>query len=92
MLLENRKEIIMESEKLNQIEQLLTVLVQLIDKKSQINNSDIVQQKELLKQLGISPNTLKKWENLGLKRLEPPIEDTRTVFYQWSDVIHFLNS
>ena len=58
MLLENRKEIIMESEKLNQIEQLLTVLVQLIDQKSQINNSDIVQQKELLKQLGISPNTL----------------------------------
>lgn len=92
MLLENRKEIIMESEKLNQIEQLLTALVQLIDQKSQINNSDIVQQKELLKQLGISPNTLKKWENLGLKRLEPPIEDTRTVFYQWSDVIHFLNS
>ena len=40
----------MESEKLNQIEQLLTVLVQLIDQKSQINNSDIVQQKELLNQ------------------------------------------
>ena len=67
MLLENRKEIIMESEKLNQIEQLLTVLVQLIDKKSQINNSDIVQQKELLKQLGISPNTLKK---VGKSRVE----------------------
>ena len=53
---------------------------------------DIITQKELLKQLNISPNTLKSWENKGLKRLEPPIEGTRTVYYQLSSVINFLNN
>ncbi len=50
----------------------------------------IVTQKELLKILQISPNTLKSWENKGLKRLEPPIEGTRTVYYKMEDVINFL--
>ena len=40
--------------------------------------------------LHISPNTLKTWENKGLKRLEPPIEGTRTVYYKMEDVIKFL--
>ena len=34
--------------------------------------------------------TLKSWENKGLKRLEPPIEGTRTVYYKMEDVINFL--
>lgn len=40
--------------------------------------------------LHISPNTLKSWEKTELKRLEPPIEGTRTVFYKMEDVLNYL--
>ncbi|HEP1725820.1 MerR family transcriptional regulator [Streptococcus pyogenes] len=77
--------------KLNQIEELLNALIFIIQKGLQNNSSyGIVTQKELLKILQISPNTLKSWENKGLKRLEPPIEGTRTVYYKMEDVFTFL--
>ncbi len=77
--------------KLDQIENLLHTLITILQQKLQSNDSyGIVTQKELLKTLQISPNTLKSWESKGLKRLEPPIEGTRTVFYKMKDVIDFL--
>ena len=82
----------MNNEKLEQIEQLLQTLIKRIQIKEQNIPLKIIQQRELLKQLNISPNTLKTWEQKGLKRLEPPIEGTRTVFYLLDDVIDFLNS
>ncbi len=82
----------MNNEKLEQIEQLLQTLIKLIQIKEQNRPLKIIQQRELLRQLNISPNTLKTWEQKGLKRLEPPIEGTRTVFYLLDDVIDFLNS
>lgn len=82
----------MNNEKLEQIEQLLQTLIELIQIKEQNRPLEIIQQRELLKQLNISPNTLKTWEQKGLKRLEPPIEGTRTVFYLLDDVINFLQS
>ena len=82
----------MNNEKLEQIEQLLQTLIKLIQIKEQNRPLEIIQQRELLKQLNISPNTLKTWEQKGLKRLEPPIEGTRTVFYLLEDVINFLQS
>ncbi|HGK7843272.1 TPA: MerR family transcriptional regulator [Streptococcus pyogenes] len=82
----------MNNEKLQQIEQLLQTLIKLIQIKEQSRPLEIIQQRELLRQLNISPNTLKTWEQKGLKRLEPPIEGTRTVFYLLDDVIDFLNS
>lgn len=81
----------MNTIKLNQIEELLNTLITIIQQKLQTSESyGIVTQKELLKILQISPNTLKSWENKGLKRLEPPIEGTRTVYYKMEDVINFL--
>ena len=80
----------MNNEKLEQIEQLLQTLIKLIQIKEQKIPLKIIQQRELLKQLNISPNTLKTWEQKGLKRLEPPIEGTRTVFYLLDDIIDFL--
>lgn len=81
----------MDTIKLNQIEELLNTLITIIQKELQNTGSyGIVTQKELLKILQISPNTLKTWENKGLKRLEPPIEGTRTVYYKMEDVIDFL--
>ena len=82
----------MNNEKLEQIEQSLQTLIKLIQIKEQNIPPKIVQQRELLKQLNISPNTLKTWERKGLKRLEPPIEGTRTVLYLLDDVINFLQS
>ena len=82
----------MNNEKLEQIEQLLQTLIKLIQIKEQNRPLEIIQQRELLKQLNISPNTLKTWEKKGLKRLEPPIEGTRTVFYLLDDIINFLQS
>lgn len=77
--------------KLTQIEQLLTCLVSLMQNHyEKQQNLTIVTQKELLAILQISPNTLKSWENMGLKRLEPPIEGTRTVYYKMDDVIKYL--
>ena len=64
----------MNNEKLEQIEQSLQTLIKLIQIKEQKIPLKIIQQRELLKQLNISPNTLKTWEQKGLKRLEPPIE------------------
>lgn len=80
----------MNNEKLEQIEQLLQTLIKLIQIKEQNIPLKIIQQRELLKQLNISPNTLKTWEQKGLKRLEPPIEGTRTVFYLLDDIINFF--
>ncbi|HGD5170112.1 TPA: hypothetical protein ACIZL5_002143 [Streptococcus agalactiae] len=82
----------MNNEKLEQIEQLLQTLIKLIQIKEQNIPLKIIQQRELLKQLNISPNTLKTWEQKELKRLEPPIEGTRTVFYLLDDIINFLQS
>ena len=78
--------------KLEKIENLLQLLVNLIDKKNDSNNLEIITQKELLKELNISPKTLKTWEQKGLPRLEPPIEGTRTVYYKRTDVLKFLTT
>ena len=76
---------------LNRIEQILTCLLAMMQKQQDIQkNVSILTQKELLSILKISPNTLKSWEKTGLKRLEPPIEGTRTVFYKMQDVLNYL--
>ncbi|MHA4906952.1 hypothetical protein [Streptococcus anginosus] len=78
-----------EIEKLKTIEELLTLLVTLIQEK-EAYPLGIMTQKELLNTMKISPNTLKSWESKGLKRLEPPIEGTRSIYYKIDDVISFL--
>lgn len=77
--------------KLNQIEQILNCLLTLMQKQEATQKHvSILTQKELLSILKISPNTLKSWEKTGLKRLEPPIEGTRTVYYKVEDVLTYL--
>lgn len=41
-------------------------------------------------ELGIKDKTLKRWEANGLRRYQPPIEDTRKIFYRVSDILIFL--
>lgn len=77
--------------KLNQIEQILSCLLALMQKQENTQKHvSILTQKELLSILKISPNTLKSWEKTGLRRLEPPIEGTRTVYYRMEDVLIYL--
>jgi phage protein len=93
--LENRKDKNMDTlqqVKLDKIENLLQLLVNLLNKKGNINQLEILTQKEVLKVLSISPNTLKSWERKGLPRLEPPIEGTRTVYYKRDDILKFLTN
>lgn len=41
-------------------------------------------------ELGIEYKTLKRWEDNGLRRYQPPIEDTKKIFYRVSDILIFL--
>ncbi|MCK3912123.1 XRE family transcriptional regulator [Streptococcus suis] len=41
-------------------------------------------------ELDIEYKTLKRWEDNGLRRYQPPIEDTRKIFYRVSDILIFL--
>ena len=72
-----------------EIKNLLLNLLQILQQETHIfNYCGLYTQKDLLNLLQISPNTLKSWEEKGLKRLEPPIEGTRTVYYKL--VLQFL--
>ena len=78
--------------KLDKIENLLQLLVNLLDKKSDIKQLEIMTQKEFLTELSISTKTLKSWERKWLPRLDPPIEGTRTVYYKRNDILKFLTN
>lgn len=48
--------------------------------------------KQLKDELDIKDNTLKRWEENGLKRYQPPLEDTRKTYYKVSDILIFLGA
>lgn len=50
----------------------------------------IIPQQQLKDELGISFQTLTSWERAGLRRYQPPLEDTRKVFYRIRDILIFL--
>lgn len=50
----------------------------------------IITGQQAMDELEVSYNTLKRWEAAGLKRYQPPVEDTRKVYYRVSDILAFL--
>lgn len=50
----------------------------------------LITAQQLKDELGIKNKTLKRWEDNGLRRYQPPFEDTRKIFYRVSDVLKFL--
>lgn len=50
----------------------------------------IITAQQAMDELEVSYNTLKRWEEAGLKRYQPPVEDTRKVYYRVSDILAFL--
>lgn len=45
---------------------------------------------EAMDELDIKYKTLQRWENAGLRRYQPPLEDTRKVYYKVTDLLKFL--
>ena len=50
----------------------------------------IITTQQVMDELEVSYNTLKRWEKAGLKRYQPPVEDSRKVYYRISDILAFL--
>ena len=45
---------------------------------------------EAMDELDIKYMTLQKWEKAGLRRYQPPLEDTRKIYYRISDLMKFM--
>ena len=52
----------------------------------------LISKNKLKKELELTDRTLDKWESVGLKRYQPPLEDTRKVYYLIRDVLIFLGA
>lgn len=74
--------------------ELLTMVEKFLESYERKRNrkTGLISQKELMEELEISYQTLTRWEKAGLKRYQPPLEDTRTVFYRESDILMFLGA
>ena len=50
----------------------------------------LISAQEAMDELDIKYKTLQKWEEAGLRRYQPPLEDTRKIYYRISDLLKFL--
>ncbi|QIW58309.1 hypothetical protein GU334_05065 [Lactococcus raffinolactis] len=53
-------------------------------------DEDTITQQEVLKKYKITDPVLKTWRKAGLKRYEPPIRGTRSLYYRKSEIEKFL--
>ncbi|HEN6814618.1 TPA: XRE family transcriptional regulator [Streptococcus agalactiae] len=51
---------------------------------------ELITAQQIKDELGIKAKTLKRWEDNGLRRYQPPLEDTRKHYYKVSDILIFL--
>ncbi|HEL0246931.1 TPA: XRE family transcriptional regulator [Streptococcus equi subsp. zooepidemicus] len=54
------------------------------------HHTELISQQELKEELKLSFQTLATWEQAGLRRYQPPLEDSRKVFYRITDILVFL--
>lgn len=72
--------------------------IKLMEKVSELNKRfeptllNLISRTRLKKELEVTDKTLDKWEANGLKRYQPPLEDTRKVYYLIRDVLIFLGA
>ena len=50
----------------------------------------LISAQEVMDELDVKYKTLQKWEDAGLRRYHPPLEDTRKIYYRVSDLLKFL--
>lgn len=72
--------------------EILNLVSSYLDSKFYSNNTllGLVTRVTLQDELSISITTIKRWEELGLRRYQPPLDDSRTIFYRIDDVLKFL--
>lgn len=72
--------------------------IELLKKVSELNKRfeptllNLISKTRLKKELEVTDKTLDKWEANGLKRYQPPLEDTRKSYYKVSDVLIYLGA
>lgn len=54
------------------------------------HHTGLISQQEVKEELKLSFQTLATWEQAGLRRYQPPLEDSRKVFYRITDILVFL--
>ena len=71
---------------------VISVLNKAIEGYSKLDKHQLglITAQQAMDELGVGYNTLKRWEEAGLKRYQPPVEDTRKVYYRVSDILAFL--
>lgn len=52
----------------------------------------LISAQEAMDELDIKYKTLQKWEDAGLRRYQPPLEDTRKIYYKINDILIFLGA
>lgn len=52
----------------------------------------IISAQEAMIELDIKYKTLQRWEDAGLRRYQPPLEDTRKIYYKINDILIFLGA
>ena len=50
----------------------------------------LISAQEVMDELDIKYMTLQRWEKAGLSRYQPPLEDTRKIYYKVTDIWQFL--
>lgn len=71
-----------------QKESLETLVKLVMERKGKLN---LISKEELKEELGVSGETLRNWEKLGLKRYQSPTGRSRKIYYLLSDVYLFLS-
>lgn len=52
----------------------------------------LISGQEVMDELDVKYKTLQRWEKVGLKRYQPPLEDTRKVYYKVTDILKFMGA
>ena len=53
---------------------------------------DLISAQKVQDELGVSYNTLRRWEEAGLKRYQAPVEGARKVYYLRSSIYAFMGN
>lgn len=76
----------------NEISKLMAKCIEQVTNNTLEFNSypELLSQKQACEFLQVNPNTLYSYEQYGLKRYSPPIEDSRKVWYLKKEILSFI--
>ena len=78
------------------VEELKTKILEAIDRylknreKAPQRLTGLISAQEVMDELDVKYKTLQKWEKAGLRRYQPPLEDTRKTYYKVAEICKFL--